>query len=64
LLTIFSAPNYCGEFENQGGVLQISKQMVCHVELFKGKATNVPLVRRAVTPMVRPRPNGSKEEIE
>jgi diadenosine tetraphosphatase ApaH/serine/threonine PP2A family protein phosphatase len=53
LLTIFSAPNYCGEFENMGGVLKISRQMVCHIELFKGTVSKLAFVKRAVTPMTK-----------
>ena len=29
LVTIFSAPNYCGEFDNAGGMLQIRDDMFC-----------------------------------
>jgi serine/threonine-protein phosphatase PP1 catalytic subunit len=60
LLTVFSAPNYCGEFENFGGVLKITKDMICNMELFKGTASKMPLVKRAVTPMVRSSRTGSK----
>ena len=53
LLTVFSAPNYCGEFENSGGVLKITKDMVCNIELFKGTIYKIPGVKRAVTPIAR-----------
>ena len=29
LVTIFSAPNYCGEFDNAGGCLQVEKDLRC-----------------------------------
>lgn len=29
LVTIFSAPNYCGEFENAGGMMVVNKDMMC-----------------------------------
>lgn len=35
LLTIFSAPRYCGEFDNYGGVLSLSKDLVCKISIFK-----------------------------
>ncbi|KAF1806576.1 Metallo-dependent phosphatase-like protein [Mucor lusitanicus] len=33
LVTIFSAPNYCGEFDNYGAVMTISKDLLCSFEL-------------------------------
>lgn len=27
LVTIFSAPNYCGEYDNQGGILHVDDQL-------------------------------------
>ena len=29
LVTIFSAPNYCGEFDNAGAMMQVSADLVC-----------------------------------
>lgn len=29
LVTVFSAPNYCGEFDNAGGCLQVEKDLRC-----------------------------------
>lgn len=29
LVTIFSAPNYCGEFENCGGMMVVNKDLMC-----------------------------------
>ena len=29
IFTVFSAPNYCGEFDNAGGVMTIDEEMVC-----------------------------------
>lgn len=33
LVTIFSAPNYCGEFDNYGAVMTISDDLLCSFEL-------------------------------
>ncbi|KAI9354036.1 Metallo-dependent phosphatase-like protein [Pilaira anomala] len=33
LVTVFSAPNYCGEFDNYGAVMTISKDLLCSFEL-------------------------------
>lgn len=35
LVTLFSAPNYCGEFDNAGGVLIVSKNLMCSLSILK-----------------------------
>lgn len=35
LVTIFSAPNYCNEFDNAGGVMKVSKDLVCSFDIIK-----------------------------
>lgn len=35
LVTVFSAPNYCGEFNNWGAVMSIDKNLLCSFELLK-----------------------------
>ncbi|ODV97324.1 hypothetical protein PACTADRAFT_55775 [Pachysolen tannophilus NRRL Y-2460] len=35
LVTLFSAPNYCGEFDNWGAVMNVKKNLVCSFELLK-----------------------------
>merc|ERR1739848_127190 len=37
LLTLFSAPNYCGEFDNTAGLLEISEDLTCSFKLYGGK---------------------------
>lgn len=29
LVTLFSAPNYCGEFDNAGGVMVVAEDLTC-----------------------------------
>ena len=29
LITLFSAPNYCGEFDNSGAMLDIDEDLMC-----------------------------------
>ncbi len=38
-VTIFSAPNYCGEFDNAGAMMIINEDLVCGFKVFKPKTT-------------------------
>jgi serine/threonine-protein phosphatase PP1 catalytic subunit len=48
LVTIFSAPNYCGEFDNAGGMITVDENLFCSFQILKpsnrhtrhGKPTN------------------------
>ncbi|KAG1450444.1 hypothetical protein G6F56_008349 [Rhizopus delemar] len=42
LVTIFSAPNYCGEFDNYGAVMTISKDLLCSFELLPPAEAVIP----------------------
>lgn len=35
LVTIFSAPNYCGEFDNCGAILHIDEDLLCSFQIIK-----------------------------
>jgi len=35
LVTIFSAPNYCGEFDNAGGMMVVDKDLCCSFKIVK-----------------------------
>lgn len=35
LVTVFSAPNYCGEFDNWGAIMSVSVDLLCSFELLK-----------------------------
>jgi serine/threonine-protein phosphatase PP1 catalytic subunit len=35
LVTVFSAPNYCGEFDNNGGMMQITEDLLCSFNIMK-----------------------------
>ena len=40
LVTIFSAPNYCGEFDNKGGVMIVGPDLVCSFKILEGSAAS------------------------
>ncbi|TDG50185.1 hypothetical protein AWZ03_003401 [Drosophila navojoa] len=42
LLTIFSAPNYCGQMNNSGAVLRISEKLTCSFTIIKPIEYNAP----------------------
>ena len=35
LVTLFSAPNYCGEFDNAGGIMTIDEDFMCTFQILK-----------------------------
>ncbi|XP_022743052.1 serine/threonine-protein phosphatase PP1 isozyme 4-like [Durio zibethinus] len=35
LFTIFSAPNYCGEFDNAGAMTSVDEKPVCSFQILK-----------------------------
>merc|ERR1712192_278862 len=39
-LTLFSAPNYCGEFDNAGAALTVNSELQCSFKILKSTARN------------------------
>ena len=37
LVTVFSAPNYCGEFDNAGGMMSIDEDLMCSFQVICGE---------------------------
>jgi serine/threonine-protein phosphatase PP1 catalytic subunit len=35
LVTVFSAPNYCGEFDNAAALMSIDENLVCSFQILK-----------------------------
>lgn len=33
LVTLFSAPNYCGEFDNAGGMMTVDSTLMCSFQV-------------------------------
>ena len=44
LVTLFSAPNYCGEFDNAGGMMSVDESLLCSFQVSaRGRAVVVSL---------------------
>ena len=39
LVTLFSAPNYCGEFDNAGGMMSVDETLMCSFQVCQPKIT-------------------------
>lgn len=37
LVTLFSAPNYCGEFDNAGGMMSVDESLMCSFQVHAPK---------------------------
>lgn len=48
LVTIFSAPNYCGEFDNAGAMMSVDETLMCSFQA-RGRACAAPLWQPAST---------------
>jgi len=35
LVTLFSAPNYCGEFDNSGAMMSVDQNLMCSFQILK-----------------------------
>lgn len=58
LVTLFSAPNYCGEFDNAGGMMSVDETLMCSFQVQQNSfpeslCRGGPCVRRAVTERFR-----------
>jgi serine/threonine-protein phosphatase PP1 catalytic subunit len=47
-VTIFSAPNYCGEFDNAGALLSIDESLMCSFQILKPTETGPPHARKNI----------------
>jgi len=35
LVTLFSAPNYCGEYDNAGAMMSVDENLMCSFQILK-----------------------------
>ena len=53
LVTIFSAPNYMGDFDNSGGIMIVDEELMCSFKILKPaeiEATAITVVGRKGSP--------------
>lgn len=50
LVTLFSAPNYCGEFDNAGGMISVDENLMCSFQILKPSARSARIARQAPQP--------------
>uniref|UniRef100_A0A8V0ZYK3 Serine/threonine-protein phosphatase n=2 Tax=Phasianidae TaxID=9005 RepID=A0A8V0ZYK3_CHICK len=50
LVTLFSAPNYCGEFDNAGAMMSVDETLMCSFQILKPAEKKKPNASRPVTP--------------
>jgi serine/threonine-protein phosphatase PP1 catalytic subunit len=36
-VTVFSAPDYCGEFDNNGATMNVDEDLMCSFQILKSK---------------------------
>lgn len=42
LVTLFSAPNYCGEFDNAGGMMSVDETLMCSFQVQQNSLSQNP----------------------
>lgn len=47
LVTLFSAPNYCGEFDNAGGMISVDENLMCSFQILKPSSRAARFASRA-----------------
>ena len=58
LVTIFSAPNYCGEFDNAGAVMAVDESLMCSFRILKPAEKQKFSFGGTSRPLTPPRKNG------
>jgi hypothetical protein len=59
LVTLFSAPNYCGEFDNAGAMMSVDESLLCSFQV-----RSIALLSRALQLIILSDPETSREETK
>ena len=65
LVTLFSAPNYCGEFDNAGAMMSVDDSLMCSFQILKPATDRRKLfggVGGGQRPITPPRGQGKKKQ--
>lgn len=54
LVTLFSAPNYCGEFDNAGGMMTVDENLTCSFQVLKPSEKKAKYQYHGMTPVTQP----------
>lgn len=60
-VTVFSAPNYCGEFNNWGAVMSVTTGLMCSFELLKPHAAEKSNQKKTISTNVKTKPKSAKK---
>lgn len=61
LVTLFSAPNYCGEFDNAGGMITIGEDLMCSFQILKPSSRSMRLGKNNSNGNTKPAKEAMKE---
>lgn len=50
LVTVFSAPDYCGEFDNSGALMSVGEELICSFEVLQSQSKGKGGKKRPKTP--------------
>lgn len=65
ILTLFSAPNYCGEYNNFAGCLTVNEEMKCQLKQLEKSEVVKNKIKRSVTPLpFSPDKMGSQTDLK
>ncbi|KER28041.1 hypothetical protein T265_05025 [Opisthorchis viverrini] len=56
LVTLFSAPNYCGEFDNAGGMMTVDENLTCSFQVLKPSEKKAKYQYHGMTPVTQQQP--------
>ncbi|KAJ3442214.1 serine/threonine-protein phosphatase pp1 isozyme 2 [Anaeramoeba flamelloides] len=61
LVTVFSAPNYCGEFDNSGGIMVVDEELCCSFQILKADNLRLTSTNTSDLPPTPPRKKKSRK---
>jgi len=53
-VTVFSAPNYCGEFDNSGALMSVDDTLMCSFSILKAQDTKTGATSSGLRPKTPP----------